>query len=97
MKIKLKKLERSAYILKTIAHPVRLMIIARLNQHKELSVKQICKEVKGEQSVISHHLSNLKTKGLLSSRREGTNVFYHLKERKLVSVLDCIEKCKCNF
>jgi ArsR family transcriptional regulator len=97
MKMKPKKLERSAYILKTIAHPTRLMVIALLHSHNELSVNEICEKTESEQSLVSHHLSNMKLKGLLSSRRQGTSVLYALKEKKLVNILECIEKCKCHF
>lgn len=95
--MKPKKLERSAYILKTIAHPTRLMVIALLHSHNELSVNEICEKTESEQSLVSHHLSNMKLKGLLSSRRQGTSVLYALKEKKLVNILECIEKCKCHF
>lgn len=97
MKLKKKVLERSAFILKTIAHPTRLMVIALLHKHGELSVNEICSKTLCEQSLLSHHLSNMKIKGLLSSHKEGTIVRYSLKEKNLVDILKCMEKCKCHF
>jgi DNA-binding transcriptional ArsR family regulator len=97
VKLNREKLERSAYILKTIAHPTRLMVIGLLDAHGEMSVNEICAKTDCEQSLVSHHLSNMKLKGLLSSRREGTSIRYALKEKNLVAILGCIDKCKCNF
>jgi ArsR family transcriptional regulator len=85
------QLDRAAIILKNIAHPIRLGIIQQLNQHERLSVGQICAALNAEQSLISHHLSNMKLVGILSSTRVGKNVFYSLKERNVLKVLHCIE------
>lgn len=87
------KLEKAAYILKTIAHPTRLAIISILNEHEALTVSEIVKLTGCEQSLMSHHLINLKTKGLLSARRDGTNIFYSLKEKNLTQVVGCINNC----
>jgi DNA-binding transcriptional ArsR family regulator len=95
--LKPKKLEQSAFILKTIAHPTRLMVIALLHRHGEMTVTEIGEKTFCEQSLLSHHLSNMKLKGLLSSKRVGTSVRYGLKEKNLIAILECIEKCKCNF
>ena len=91
------KLERIAYILKTVAHPVRLAIIHQLEIFPRLSVSQICEKLGTEQSLTSHHLQNMKLKGLLSSKREGRNIFYSLKERDVSLIIECLENCNCNM
>ena len=91
------QLEKAAFILKTIAHPVRLKIIEILNKTEKMSVSDICEEIQCEQSLTSHHLSNLRLKGLLSAKREGKNMYYSLKEKDVVKILDCIENCNCNM
>ncbi len=91
------KLERIAYILKTVAHPVRLGVIRELEVHPRLSVSQICEALGTEQSLTSHHLQNMKLKGLLSSKREGRNIFYSLKERDISLIIECLENCNCNM
>jgi DNA-binding transcriptional ArsR family regulator len=88
------QLEKAAFILKTVAHPIRLGIIALLNQNEEMNVNEICKKLKSEQSLISHHLTNMKLKGLLSQRKEGQMVFYALKEKKLITIMECLKNCK---
>ncbi len=91
------KLERIAYILKTIAHPVRLGIIHLLEQHTRLSVTEICESLGTEQSLTSHHLQNMKLKGLLSVKRDGRSMLYSLKERDVSLIIECLENCNCNM
>ena len=91
------KLEKAAYILKTVAHPLRLAIIDLLAIKDRLSVNEICETLSCEQSLLSHHLSNMRIKGLLKAEKEGAKVFYSLKERDLIKLLDCMENCDCNM
>ena len=96
-KIEAEKLERIAFILKTVAHPVRLAIIHQLEIFPRLSVNEICEKLNTEQSLTSHHLQNMKIKGLLSSKREGRKIFYSLKERDISLIIECLENCNCNM
>jgi len=91
------KLEKAAYILKTIAHPIRLAVVHMLEEHAELSVGEICDKLDTEQSLTSHHLQNMKLKGILSSRKSGRKVMYTLKERDVYKIIECIENCDCNM
>lgn len=91
------KLEKAAYILKTVAHPLRLSIIDLLAEKERMSVNEICEALSCEQSLLSHHLSNMRIKGLLKSERQGVQIFYSLKERDLIKLLDCMENCNCNM
>ena len=93
--IETQKLEKAAYILKTIAHPTRLAIISILNEHQQLPVNEVCKLLKGEQSVISHHLINMKLKGLLTACKSGNQVYYSLKETNLLQIINCVGNCDC--
>jgi len=91
------KLERIAFILKTVAHPMRLAIIHLLEQHPKLSVSEICERLGTEQSLTSHNLQNMKLKGILSSKRSGRSVYYSLKEKDVSMIIECLEDCKCNM
>jgi DNA-binding transcriptional ArsR family regulator len=90
-------LEKAAYILKTIAHPTRLAIIDMLHQHEQLPVNEVCRLLNCEQSVVSHHLINMKLKGLLSASKSGNQVYYALKEPRLLKIIDCVKDCNCNM
>ncbi len=90
-------LEKAAFILKSIAHPTRIQLIRILHDEGPLSVGALGEKLSCEQSLLSHHLINLKTRGLLSSKKEGTQVLYSLREKELIHVITCIEKCNCNL
>lgn len=89
-----KKIERAAYVLKAVAHPLRIRIIQMLNEHKELNVSSIYKNLNAEQSLISHHLINMRDKGILEIRRSGKNIFYFLVDNAIAEVIDCIYRSK---
>ena len=91
------KLERIAFILKTVAHPLRLGVIHLLEQYPRLSVSEICEMLGSEQSLTSHHLQNMKLKGILSVKREGRSMMYSLKERDVSLIIECLENCQCNM
>lgn len=91
------KLERVAYILKTVAHPVRLGIIHLLEKHPKLSVTEMCEMLGTEQSLTSHHLQNMKLKGILSVEKDGRSRMYTLKEKDVSLILKCLENCQCNM
>jgi DNA-binding transcriptional ArsR family regulator len=65
------KMEKVAYILKAIAHPLRIGIIGILMKNEKMCVNDICQTLGSEQSLTSHHLSNMKLNGVLGSSRVG--------------------------
>lgn len=87
------QLEFAASILKAVAHPIRLSILQLLDNEERLSVNEICDRIQSEQSLTSHHLSNMKLKGILGSKREGQRVFYYLKLPALNNLLACLDTC----
>ncbi len=89
----LEQLEMAANMLKAIAHPKRMEILAYLEKEGQMTVKQIHEKLEIEQSTASHHLGILKDKGVLNSRREGKNTFYSLKYISLGHIVECASKC----
>ena len=87
------KLEKVAFILKTIAHPLRISVISLLVSNDKLCVNDICELLGSEQSLTSHHLSNMKLSGILGSAREGKNIYYSLKLKEVVTVINCMNRC----
>lgn len=92
-----KRLERIAYILKTVAHPIRLGIIKLLEVNPRLSVTEICEALGKEQSLTSHHLQNMRLNGILSVKRQGRSMLYALKEKDVSLIIDCLDNCQCNM
>ncbi len=89
-----KKVERAAYVLKAVAHPLRIRIIQMLHKEQELTVSTIYKNLKAEQSLISHHLINMRDKGILDIRRSGKNIYYFLVDSAVSEVIECIYRSK---
>jgi DNA-binding transcriptional ArsR family regulator len=89
------EVERAANMIKAISHPMRLAILGHLGDGNQLSVTEIHKLLKIEQSTASHHLGILKDKGILASVRRGKNTLYYLKRKNLSTLVRCISECAC--
>ena len=87
------KLDKVANILKAISHPVRLEILEVLEGKPAQSVAQILAQVDVEQSLLSHHLTKMKDKGILDSFRDGRNIYYGLAITQITGIFDCMEHC----
>ncbi len=85
------RVEKIAFVLKTIAHPMRVAIIDLLNENEKMSVNDITAYLGLEQSLTSHHLANMKMKGILGSKREGKNIFYFLKMKEVPGLIKMLE------
>jgi ArsR family transcriptional regulator len=77
------------FVLKAVAHPIRLQIIEALEKG-ELCVNKIIERVGVQQAVVSQQLSLLKDKDILDCRREGTSVFYRIKNPNVIHLLHCV-------
>jgi len=64
-----------ARLCKALADPLRLDIL-RLLRTESFGVLELSRIVNVRQSALSHHLKVLATAGLVSTRREGTSIFY---------------------
>ena len=89
------QMEHAAKVLKTIAHPVKLEILKILADQEPLDVTTLCGHVgMGCQiSMMSHHLAKMKDNGVLSSEKQGKQVFYSIANRNLLNIFNCIENC----
>ncbi len=81
--------ERVALVLKAVAHPVRLQIIELL-EHKEMCVGDIVDALGVKQAITSQHLNMMRDKDVLSCRREGSKVYYAIKNKNVIKLLYCI-------
>ena len=85
--------EESAYILKALANETRLCVIMQLSRNGEMTVSQLREGADCEQSLLSHHLTDMRAKGILHCRRDGRNNYYSLKDKRITNVLKCLMKC----
>jgi DNA-binding transcriptional ArsR family regulator len=75
-------LELQADICQTMANPKRLQIVYMLKDG-ELPVSEMVRAMGIPKANVSQHLSIMRQKGLLVSRREGTTIYYRLASPKI--------------
>ncbi len=77
----------TARTLKAVAHPLRLKILCILDGTTEISVLDIVDQVGTSQSNISYHLSALRDKGILASRKDANKVYYRIGDSKILKLI----------
>ena len=80
-----------AEVFQVLAHPTRIHIIETLRDG-ELSVGSILAQVKVEPANLSQHLSVLRGRNLVLTRKAANQVLYSLRDPLLVDVLDAMRK-----
>jgi len=88
--------EKDFYILhsdvcKTLANPKRQEILDSLRE-KEMTVNEIVEKTGITQANLSQHLSILRTKDIVKTRRDGLNVYYSLSNSKIIQAFDLISQ-----
>ncbi len=80
--------ELRADILKSLAHPVRVLIVDALTGG-DRCVCELNALADIDQSGLSRHLAILKKAGILSDRREGLKIFYRLETPCILKAFSC--------
>jgi DNA-binding transcriptional ArsR family regulator len=81
-----------AEVLKAVAHPQRLRIIAILVEG-QANVSQLAERLGVGQAIVSQQLRILRHNGLVAADREGGFATYRLVERNLEGLVHCMEHC----
>jgi len=76
-----------ASIFQALAHPTRIAILELLKDG-ELPVSVILDRLALEPANGSQHLAVLRTKQIVVSRKEGNQVFYTLRDPRLIQVME---------
>ena len=79
-------------VLKAIAHPIRLQIIARLCE-EPFHVKAIADQLGVNQAIISQQLRILRMNNLVRSHRENGLAVYEMREPGLSQLIKCLTGC----
>lgn len=80
-----------AEIFQALAHPTRIAIIESL-RGGERSAGQLVEQLGLEQANASQHFAVLRSRQIVSSRKEGNQVFYALRDPVLIEVLDILRR-----
>ncbi|MEW5806626.1 MAG: metalloregulator ArsR/SmtB family transcription factor [Acidobacteriota bacterium] len=80
-----------AEMCKVFSHPGRIAIL-NLLQDAEMTVSELARETKMSMGNLSQHLSMMKQRHVLESRKEGTNIYYRLANPKISEAFSLIRE-----
>ncbi len=75
--------EMQADICKTLTNPKRIEILNAL-KNEERTVTELVTVLGASKANVSQHLTVMRHKGLLMTRREGVNLFYRVSNPKVI-------------
>lgn len=94
--IQLQKLALKAKLFRGLGDSTRLSILESLREG-EKTTSQIVVETGQNQSNISNHLSCLLDCGIVKNRRQGKNIFYSLRDKKIAILLEETDDILCDI
>ncbi|MCX7304807.1 MAG: sulfite-sensing transcriptional repressor BigR [Hyphomicrobiales bacterium] len=83
-----------AALLKTLAHPARLMLACALAEG-EHSVGALEQRLGIHQPTLSQQLGVLREAGIVETRRDARQIFYRLTEAKAAELIDALYAIFC--
>ena len=91
VKTKIRECKKIIPFIKFVSNTTRFKILCILNEG-ERRVGEIQQFLGAKQSYVSQQLKYLRTNGYLSSRREGTQIYYKLIDTKFPQILKALKK-----
>ena len=82
-----------AEVLKAVAHPIRIRIVALLCRGEE-NVTALAEKIGASQAIVSQQLRILRSHGLVAASREGGFARYRIVEQNLRGLVRCMEHCE---
>jgi len=86
MTLKIKKVENIAELLKNFSNTNKLKILCFIWK-EEKNVSDIIENVWCSQSLASQILNKMKLEGVLSSKKEGKEIFYKISDKKIIDLI----------
>ena len=80
--------------LKLLANEDRLLLLCQLSQG-ELCVSDLEEELGIHQPTLSQQLGVLRTEGVVTTRRQGKNIFYSVADPALLDILAVLYRLYC--
>jgi DNA-binding transcriptional ArsR family regulator len=78
-------------IFQGLAHPTRIAIVELLREG-EVPAGKLIERLDIEQANASQHLAVLRAKQIVVSRKAGNQVYYSIRDRALIDVLDILRR-----
>lgn len=86
--------QAAADILKTMAHPERLLVLCQLVEG-EVGAGALQANSSLSQSAFSQHLSVLRKQKLVTTRKDAQQVFYTLNDPRIRTLLEAMHSSFC--
>ncbi|HFQ80339.1 MAG TPA: ArsR family transcriptional regulator [Desulfobacterales bacterium] len=86
--------EHVAALLKTMSHPIRMRILCLL-QDKELTVGDLRSEVKTSNANVSQHLTILRNKQIIASRKEANYIYNRIADERILELISTMKNLFC--
>lgn len=83
--------EFKADFFKALAHPLRISILDALRDG-ELTVNEISRRFDVEQANASQQLAVLRNRNIVTTRKEGANVYYSVSDKSIFKLLDAAKE-----
>jgi len=83
--------ELHAALCETLANPVRLRILELLKEG-EMSVNELASQLGIPQANVSQHLSVLRERNVLSTRRKGVSIYYRIAYPKMIRACELVRE-----
>ena len=81
-----------AGVFQALAHPTRIAIVELLRDENAVPVSRIHERLGLEQANVSQHLAVLRAKLVVVGRKDGSQVFYSLRDPILGTILDLLRE-----
>lgn len=79
--------ELAAEVFSLLADPTRIRIVLALHHHTELSVGDLAEIVDKTPSGVSQHLARLRMARVVTTRQDGTRVWYRLADEHVFNLV----------
>ncbi len=76
-----------AEFFKALAHPLRIAVLDAL-RNGERSVNELCLALDVEQGTLSQQLAVLRSRNMVTARKNGLNVYYSVRDITVFKLLD---------
>ena len=83
--------ELHADVCKVFSNAKRLEILNTLRD-KEMTASELIEKIGLSKANLSQHMSILKSKGVILTRREGVNIYYHISSGKIIQACDLMRE-----
>ncbi|MFC5478415.1 metalloregulator ArsR/SmtB family transcription factor [Massilia suwonensis] len=85
---------RACGMLKVLGNPDRLLLLCQLTQG-EFCVSDLETQLQIQQPTLSQQLGVLREEGLVSTRREGKQIFYKIDSREATAIMQVLYELFC--